>query len=101
MRAGILLCLTVCLTGCLNPQVVRVPVEVVRIETQYLPVPSALTEPEACPTETTLLGPPRATYGEAVAAWKACLEAVRRANGRLRAIRSLEPPASAPVPARD
>lgn len=100
MRAGPLLCLMVFLMGC-QPQMVRVPVEVVRTETAYLPIPSALTELESCPTEAVLQGPPRATYGEAVAAWKACLEAVRRANGRLRAIRALEPPPSAPGPAGD
>lgn len=52
-------------------------------------VPKALTEPELCPTEKVLEGPPRATYGEAVAAWKACLEAVRRGNAKLESIQSL------------
>ena len=101
MRAGPLLCLTACslLTGCFKPQTIRVPVEVVRTETQFVPVPTALTEPERCPTEATLEGPPRATYGEAVSAWKACLEAMRRANARLNAVRGLA--ASAPVPVRD
>lgn len=101
MRVSTLLCLMLCLTGCMKPQVIREPYEVVRTETQFVPVPSALTEPEVCPTEAALKGPPRATYGVAVAAWQSCLEAMRRANARLRAIRGLEPPASAEVPARD
>lgn len=88
MRAGILLCLTLFLAAC-SPNIIREPIEVVRTEYKPVAVPAALLEAELCPTEKVLEGPPRATYGEAVAAWKACLEAVRRANAKLAEISNL------------
>lgn len=85
IAASILLCLTLCLSGCGSVRVVEKPVTVEVVRERMLPVPADLLVP--CYVQPI---PETLTYGEAIELWAKDRAATAECNGRLRAIQSLD-----------
>ena len=84
MRALLLLCLTISLTGCATERIVEVPVPVEIIRTEYIPVPGDLLTP--LPKATI---PNGLTYGQALERWYSDRATIDKLNALLLGIKSL------------